>query len=127
MDEKQEKALCVIKPDGVRRHLTHTVMQALLDEGLEIVALYPVTMTQVEAEKLYEAHRGAHYFDGQISFMTSGPSVVVAVEGINCSQRLRHVVKSLRAEFGQSVRENVVHGSDSFEAGIRETEIFFPS
>lgn len=127
-DSRQEVALCVVKPDGMKRNLLATVIQELLGSGLNIVFLQRLTMTRDEAERLYEFHRGADYFCGQVDFMTSGPVTVIVVEGSDCSQRLRKLVKQLRATWSpNSVRENVVHGSDSADSGVRETQIFFPA
>lgn len=120
-----ERALAIVKPDATRRGLTNQVLMSLISEGLDIIQVKRTSFSQSDAEQLYAIHKGKSFYDGLIQFMTSGDLSLVEVRGIDCSKRLRKVVTNVRNAFAMSVSENVMHGSDSIEAGEREVSLFF--
>lgn len=120
-----QKALAIIKPDAVRRELVTPLLMMLLSEGFEIENLVKCRPDRGYLELLYAEHKTKDFFEGQIEFMTSGDLVLIKLSAVDCASRLRNVVKRARNRYGTSIRENVIHGSDSPEAGEREVGIFF--
>lgn len=121
-----QRTLAIIKPDAMKRGLSNKLLTMLISEGLEIVQGIRIHMSKYEAETLYEPHNLRDFFDGLVEFMRSGESMVLEIQGQDCARRLREVVARARERYGMSQRENVIHGSDSTEAGERELAIFFP-
>lgn len=125
LQKQTTRALAIVKPDGVRRNLTNEVLRSLIDANLNIIEMTKTTISSAEAEEIYAAHKEKDFFGGLVEFTSSGHSVVIEVQGTDCARRLREVVLSIRARYATSTRENVMHGSDSDEAGEREARIFF--
>ena len=127
--------LGIIKPDSVRGGKTGRIIQRIIDEGFRIRAMKLIRMTRAEAEGFYEVHRERPFFGELTTFMSSGPCVVMALERADAVRAWRDLMgatdpakadaKSLRKEFGASVGENAVHGSDSEENAAIEIAYFF--
>src|SRR5690606_6938261 len=93
-------------------------------------------LTRAEAEAFYAVHKARPFFGELVDFMVSGPIVVVALEGEQAVVRYRELIGAtnpanaapgtIRKEFGKSLENNAVHGSDSVEHGVREAAVFFP-
>lgn len=125
----------IIKPDSVRAGNTGTIIQRILDNGFKIRALKLIHMTRREAEGFYAVHRERPFFAGLTEFMSSGPCVVMALEKEGAVKAWRDLMGAtdpakadagtLRKEFGASVGENAVHGSDSDENAAIEIAYFF--
>jgi nucleoside-diphosphate kinase len=131
----QERTLSMIKPDGVARGLIGEVIKRFEQAGFKIVAMKMVQMSKEQAEGFYTVHRGRPYFEGLTKFMSSGPSVVMVLEGDDVISRNRELMGAtnyeeaaegtIRREFATDGRRNVVHGSDAHEAAAFEIGYFF--
>ena len=125
----------IIKPDAVRAGYTGSIIQKILDSGFGIRGLKLIHMTTKQAEGFYAVHRERPFFAGLTEFMSSGPCVVMALEKEGAVKSWRDLMGAtdpakadegtLRKEFGGSVGENAVHGSDSDENAAIEIAYFF--
>ena len=135
MDVAVERTFVMIKPDGVRRGLIGEVISRFERKGLKIVALKMLHMTREQAEELYSVHRDKPFFNDLVDFVTSGPVVVMIVEGESAISVVRTLIGptdgrkappgTIRGDFALSIQENIVHASDSPESFEREHKIFF--
>lgn len=131
-----ERTLGIVKPDGVRRGLCGEILRRIEGAELRIVALRMKQLNAKEAERFYFVHRDKPFFKELINFMTSGPIVIYVLEGENAIERYREIMGAtdpqkadkgtIRADLGESVQRNVVHGSDGPEAARFEISYFFP-
>ena len=127
----------IIKPDAVASGHTGSIIQRILADGFKIRGLKLIHMTRRQAEGFYAVHRERPFFAGLTEFMSSGPCVVMALEkegGVKAWRDLMGATDpakadagTLRKEFGGSVGENAVHGSDSDENAAIEISYFFSS
>jgi nucleoside-diphosphate kinase len=125
----------IIKPDAVRGGKAGQIIQRIADAGFRIRALKLIHMTLAEAEGFYEVHRERPFFPELTQFMSGGPAVVMALEKEGAVKAWRDLMGAtdpakadegtLRREFGASVGENAVHGSDSEENAAIEVSYFF--
>src|SRR5918911_4800052 len=125
----------IIKPDAVRAGHTGSIIQRILDSDFQIRGLKLIHMTRRQAEGFYAVHRGRPFFAGLTEFMSSGPCVIMALEKESAVKAWRDLMGAtdpakadagtLRKEFGGSVGENAVHGSDSDENAQVELAYFF--
>jgi nucleoside-diphosphate kinase len=125
----------IIKPDAVRSGHTGSIVQRILDDGFKIRGLKLIHMTRPQAEGFYAVHRERPFFSGLTEFMSGGPCVVMALERENAVKSWRDLMgatdpakadpNTLRKDFGVSVGENAVHGSDSDENAAIEIAYFF--
>ena len=130
-----ERTLSIVKPDGVEKGLIGEVIKRSEDNGLQVIGLKMVKMSKREAEGFYEVHRGKPFFESLTTFMSSGPAVVMVLEGDNAIQRLRDLMGAtdpqeaaegtLRRQFGSNIERNVVHGSDAPDTAAFEIGYFF--
>lgn len=127
--------LGIIKPDAVSAGKTGRIIQRILDDGFRIRGLKLLHMTRAEAVGFYAVHRERPFFAGLTEFMSSGPCVVLALEKEGAVKAWRDLMGAtdpanadpgtLRKEFGASVGENAVHGSDSDDNAGIEISYFF--
>jgi len=125
----------IVKPDAVKAGKTGAIIQRILDDGFKIRGLKLIHMTRPQAEGFYAVHRERPFFSGLTEFMSSGPCVVMALEKEGAVKAWRDLMGAtdpakadagtLRKEFGGSVGENAVHGSDSDENAAIEIAYFF--
>ena len=125
----------IIKPDAVRAGHTGSIIQRILDSGFKIRGLKLIHMTRAQAEGFYAVHRERPFFPGLVEFMSSAPCVVMALEKEAAVKAWRDLMGAtdpakaddgtLRKQFGGSVGENAVHGSDSDENAAIEVAYFF--
>ncbi|MCM3906228.1 MAG: nucleoside-diphosphate kinase [Pyrinomonadaceae bacterium] len=125
----------IIKPDAVKAGITGSIIQRIIDDGFRIRALKLIHMTLKQAQGFYAVHRERPFFPGLTEFMSSGPCVVMALEKTGAVPAWRNLMGAtdpakadqgtLRKEFGASVGENAVHGSDSDENAAIEISYFF--
>jgi nucleoside-diphosphate kinase len=130
-----ERTLSIIKPDATRRNLTGRINASLEEAGLRITAQKRLRLTQEQARKFYEVHKDRPFYNGLVTFMTSGPVVVQVLEGENAVARNREVMGAtdpkkaapgtIRAQFAEDIEANSVHGSDSTETARTEIAFFF--
>ena len=131
-----ELTLCIIKPDAVEKRKQGAILQRLLDEKFEVVAVRQARLTREQAEGFYAVHRGKPFYDELVRFMTRGPVMLIALRAENAVQHYREVIGAtdpakaaegtIRKLYGTDVGENAVHGSDSAENGRIECGWFFP-
>ena len=125
----------IIKPDAVRAGHTGSIIQKILDSGFKIRGLKLIHMTRHEAEGFYAVHRERPFFSGLTEFMSSAPCLVMALQKEGAVKAWRDLMGAtdpgkadegtLRKQFGGSVGENAVHGSDSDENAAIEIAYFF--
>ncbi|GAA2350376.1 nucleoside-diphosphate kinase [Streptomyces carpaticus] len=132
-----QRTLVLLKPDAVRRGLIGEIIGRIERKaGWTITALELRTLDRATLETHYAEHKGRPFYEPLLEFMTSGPAVVLTVEGERVIEGLRTLSGptdpiaaapgSIRGDFGTIVRENLIHASDSEESAERELKIFFP-
>jgi nucleoside-diphosphate kinase len=131
-----ERTLILVKPDAFARNLTGQIIARFEHKGLRLAALAQMTMTRELAEQHYAEHVGKPFFEELVAFITSGPLVAMALEGDQAVAAARQVIGStnpieaspgsIRGDYAIAVGQNMVHGSDSPESGVRELALFFP-
>ncbi|HEU4714538.1 MAG TPA: nucleoside-diphosphate kinase [Pyrinomonadaceae bacterium] len=125
----------IIKPDAVAANHSGAILQKILDNGFKVRGLKLIHLTKQQAEGFYAVHRERPFFAGLVEFMSSGPCVVMALEKEGAVKAWRDLMGAtdpakaddgtLRKQFGGSVGENAVHGSDSDENAAIEIAYFF--
>lgn len=130
-----ERTLILVKPDGVQRGLIGEIIRRFEDRGLKLIGLKFILMSEELAKKHYAIHLGKPFYDSLVSYITSGPVVAMVWEGINAISAARSTMGAtnpveaapgtIRGDFGMEIGRNLVHGSDSSENGINETNLFF--
>jgi nucleoside-diphosphate kinase len=132
-----ERTLSIVKPDGVQKHLIGEVIKRFEERGLKVIAVKMVSLSKKEAEGFYAIHRGKPFFESLTAFMSSGPSVVMVLEGEEAISKTRELMGAtdpkqakegtLRRQFAANIEKNVVHGSDAPETAAFEIKYFFNS
>jgi len=130
-----ERTLSIIKPDGMEKGLIGRVITRFEDEGLKPVAMRLQWLSHQEAEGFYAVHRARPFFKDLVSFVTSGPVVLMVLEGQYAVARNREIMGAtnpaqaaegtIRKDFATNVERNTVHGSDSIENAKLEIAYFF--
>ena len=130
-----QRTLAIIKPDGVERRLIGEVIKRLEANDLKIVAMKMIYMSKAQAEGFYAVHKERPFFESLTTFMSSGPAVVMVLEGENVIGRYRELMGAtdfkeaaegtIRREFATDIEKNVVHGSDAPETAAFEVAYFF--
>ena len=131
-----QRSFVLIKPDAVRRGLVGAVVSRLESKGLQLVAMELRQVTGEEADQHYAEHVERPFYPPLRTFITSGPSVALVVEGDEAIEVVRALngatdgrkaaPGSIRGDLSLSNRENLVHGSDSEESARREISLWFP-
>jgi len=129
------RTFTIIKPDSVRKGNFGKIISRLESEGFRIIGLKKVALGQRQAEGFYAVHRERPFFGSLVEYMTSGPVYVAALERDNAVTTLRQVMgatdpqkaeaNTIRKEFGESIEQNAIHGSDSDENAKIEISYFF--
>jgi nucleoside-diphosphate kinase len=130
-----ERTLSIIKPDGVKKNLIGEVYSRFESAGLKLVAAKMLRLRQDQAESFYGVHRSRPFFADLVAYMTSGPVMVQVLEGESAIDKNRALMGAtdpkkaeagtIRADFAQSIEENVVHGSDGPDTAAQEIRFFF--
>ena len=125
-----EQTLSIIKPDGVQKNLIGEIYSRFEKAGLEIVAARMIHLSREQAEGFYAVHRERPFFNDLVSYMTSGPVMVQALQGesaINVNREIMGATNpgTIRADFAESIEQNVVHGSDGPDTAEVEIAFFF--
>ena len=131
----KERTLSIIKPDGVAKGIIGEVVKRFEEAGFKIVAMKMVKMSKEQAEGFYAVHKERPFFESLTTFMSSGPSVVMALESENAISKNRELMGAtdyreaaegtIRREFATDIEKNVVHGSDASETAAFEIGYFF--
>ena len=129
------KTFFMIKPDGVQRNLVGEIISRVEAKGFSITKIKMMTISKELAEQHYGEHKDKPFFNDLVSFITSGPVVVMQVEGENVVLQIRNLMGatnpsestpgSIRGDLATELDKNVVHGSDSDESAERELSLFF--
>lgn len=130
-----EQTLSIIKPDGVQKNLIGEIYGRFEKAGLEIVAANMLHLSKEQAEDFYAVHKQRPFFDDLISYMTSGPVIAQVLQGEDAVARHRDIMGAtnpaeaekgtIRADFADSIEENIVHGSDAAATAADEIKVFF--
>ena len=132
-----EQTLSIIKPDGVQKNLIGEIVGRFERAGLQIVAAKMLKLSRQQAEGFYAVHSERAFFNDLVNYMTSGPVVVQAMQGEDAINKNREIMGAtdpakadegtIRADFAESIEENIVHGSDGHDTAKEEIEFFFGS
>jgi nucleoside-diphosphate kinase len=131
-----ERTLSIIKPDGVEKGVIGKVISRFESAGLKPVAIRMARLSQAEGEGFYAVHKARPFFADLVRFMTSGPVVLMVLEGDGAIAKNREVMGAtdpkkaaegtIRKDFATDIEKNTVHGSDSVENAKAEVAYFFP-
>jgi nucleoside-diphosphate kinase len=132
-----QQTLILLKPDAVQRRLVGEVIGRLERKGLRLVAIKLVKPSRELAEKHYAVHKGKPFYESLISFLTGGPTIAMVWEGREAVAACRVLMGltdgaksppgTIRGDFGLSIQNNLVHGSDSGENAATEMGLWFKS
>ncbi|MBI5894243.1 MAG: nucleoside-diphosphate kinase [Deltaproteobacteria bacterium] len=130
-----QRTLSIIKPDGVKKNIIGEIISRFEKNNIKVVAMKMLHMTKKEAEGFYAVHKARPFFDSLTTFMSSGPVVVMALEGNDVIKRNRDLMGAtnpkdalpgtIRKDFADSIDANIVHGSDAPETAAFEINYFF--
>lgn len=130
-----EYTLSIIKPDAVKKGVIGKIIDRFETNGLRIAAIKKLKLSKCEAKKFYEVHALRPFYEELVEFMTSGPIVVIVLEGEDAVLKNRELMGAtnpkealagtIRADFAQSIEANAVHGSDSLDNAQNEIAFFF--
>jgi nucleoside-diphosphate kinase len=130
-----EKTLSIIKPDAVAKNVIGKIIDRFESNGLRIAAMKKIKLTKEDAGKFYEVHKERPFYNDLCEYMSSGPVVVMVLEGENAVAKNRELMGAtnpkeaapgtIRADFAESIEANAVHGSDSLENAKKEIAFFF--
>lgn len=131
-----ERTLAILKPDCVRKNLVGEVIRRIQEAGFTVLALKMINLSLVEAEAFYSVHRDRPFFGELTEFMSSGPCVPIVLEKENAAADFRTLIGAtdpaeadagtIRHDFADNKGQNIVHGSDSPENGLLESNYYFP-
>jgi nucleoside-diphosphate kinase len=130
-----ERTLSIVKPDGVEKGVIGEVIKRFENNGLKVVAMKMVRMSKEQAQGFYYVHRERPFYDSLTDFMSSGPAVVMVLEGENAIARNRELMGAtdyreaaegtIRRDFATDIERNIVHGSDGPDTAAFEIAYFF--
>ena len=130
-----EKTLAILKPDAVERNLIGKILERIEGKGFKVAAMRMAQLSQCEAKGFYDVHKERPFFGSLVSFMTSGPVVLMVLEGEGSVLKNRDIMGAtnpedaeegtIRKRYGISIDKNSVHGSDSVENAKIEIDFFF--
>ncbi len=130
-----ERTFSIIKPNAVKKNCIGAIIDRFEKQGLHVAAAKLVTLEKPKAEGFYAEHKERPFFGSLVSFMTSGPVLLMALEGENAVLKNREIMGAtnpanaapgtIRKDFADSIEANAVHGSDSPESAKREISYFF--
>jgi len=130
-----EQTLSIIKPDAVKKGVIGKIIDRFESNGFRIAAMKKVQLSEQDAAEFYAVHKERPFFGELVEFMTSGPVVVMVLEGENAVAKNRELMGAtnpkeaapgtIRADFAESIDANAVHGSDSLENAKTEIAFFF--
>ena len=135
MNNNEERTLSIIKPDAVERNLENNIKNFFSNNNLRIADSKKIQITKEEAEEFYKVHQSKPFYNDLCSYLSSGPIVVIILEGQNAISENRRLMGAtdpkkaekgtLRFLYGISIDKNSVHGSDSLDNAKKEIDFFF--
>lgn len=130
-----ERTLSIIKPDGVAKNLIGEVIKRMETRNLKVIAAKMIYMTKDQAKGFYAVHEGKPFYESVTDFMSSGPCLVMVLEGENAISEYRKLMGAtnrdeaeegtIRRDYASDIEKNIVHGSDSTETAEFEINYFF--
>lgn len=130
-----QRTLIIVKPDAVQRALAGAILSRFETKGLRIAALKLIKIDRQLAERHYAVHQGKPFYDGLVSFITSGPVIVAVLEGPSAIEAARNIMGatnpvtadpgSLRGMYTLEIGQNLVHGSDAPDTAEYEIGLYF--
>lgn len=130
-----ERTLSIIKPDGVEKNVIGEVIKRFETNGIKIAAMKMIHLSKTQAQGFYAVHKERPFFDSLTDFMTSGPIVVMVLEGEDVIAKNRNLMGAtnfkeaeegtIRKDYATDIEKNVVHGSDAPETAAFEIGYFF--
>lgn len=130
-----EQTLSIIKPDAIGKNHIGEIIARFEKSGLRIIAARMLHLTKDQAQKFYDVHKERPFYNDLVSFMITGPVMVMVLEGDNAVLKNRDIMGAtdpkkaapgtIRASFATSIDENAIHGSDSTENAKTEINFFF--
>jgi nucleoside-diphosphate kinase len=134
-NQKIERTLSILKPDALKNRHIGDIISRFEDAGLHVAALKMIKLTPEQAGQFYNAHRERPFYSELVKYMSSGPVVVMVLEGDQAVTRNRQMMGAtnplsaapgtIRADYAESMTKNAVHGSDSAESARQEIAFFF--
>lgn len=131
----KEKTLSIIKPDAVGKNCIGAIISRFEERGLQVVAAKMLHLGEKQAQGFYAVHRERPFFKDLVNFMTTGPVMVMVLEGDDAVAKNREIMGAtnpaeakegtIRKDFAKTIDENAVHGSDSSENAAEEIAFFF--
>ena len=135
--QTMEQTLSIIKPDAVAQNQIGNIIEYFEREGLSVVAAKMLHLSVEQTKNFYAVHKDKPFFNDLVTFMSSGPILVMVLEGENAVSRNREIMGAtdpdkaapgtIRSDFATSIERNAVHGSDSAETAKKEISFFFKS
>ncbi len=132
-----QETLSIIKPDAVERNLVEKIKEKFIENQLKVKKIKKIQISKEEAADFYKVHQTKPFYDKLCGYLSSGPIVVMILEGENAIQKNREIMGAtdpknaeegtIRKEYGVSIDKNSVHGSDSPENAKKEISFFFKS
>ena len=129
------RTFTIIKPDSVRKNNFGRIVSRIESEGFRILGIRKIALSRRQAEAFYAVHSERPFYGSLVEYMTSGPVYVAALERENAVASLRQLMGAtdptkadagtIRKEFGESIEQNAIHGSDSDENAKIEVAFFF--
>ena len=130
-----ERTLSIVKPAAKQQHLISAKIKRFEQNGLKVVALKMISMDKKEAQGFYAVHHGKPFFESLTAFMSSGPAVVMVLEGEGAIAKTRELMGAtdpkqakegtVRRQYAANIERNIVHGSDAPETAAFEINYFF--
>jgi nucleoside-diphosphate kinase len=130
-----ERTLSIVKPDGVQRGLIGEVLKRFEQAGIRVAAMKLLRLDQGQAKAFYAVHKDRPFYESLTQFMSSGPIVVMVLEGDDVIQKNRDLMGAtnfkdaapgtIRHDFARDIEKNIVHGSDSPQSATTEIGFFF--
>jgi len=130
-----ERTFAIIKPDAVGRGLAGDIIKRIEASGLKLRGMRLMHLTRGQAERFYEVHKARPFYSDLCTYMTSGPVIVMVLEGDKAITRWRELMGAtdpakasagtIRKDFGENIERNAVHGSDAPETAAQEVPFFF--
>jgi|TARA_B110000211_G_C13783412_1_gene422975 nucleoside-diphosphate kinase len=130
-----EQTLSIVKPDAVERNLVEDIKNIFIKNNLTIKESKKIHITKDEAAEFYKVHQSKPFYNDLCSYLSSGPIVVMILEGVNAVLSNRKLMgatnpkdaeeSTIRKLYGISIDKNSVHGSDSVENAKKEIQFFF--
>lgn len=129
------RTFTIIKPDSVRKGNFGKIISRIESEGFRVLGIRKIALSQRQAEAFYSVHKERPFYGSLVEYMTSGPVYVAALEGTDAVASLRKLMGAtdplkadagtIRKEFGESIEQNAIHGSDSDDNARNEIAFFF--